>query len=193
MFGVLQNRGSAGQGRIGVDEVQRAVHCAAYFATVAVLVFCVALGAFALDETVGQEHTLFGVVKLFNGFGADQVVGFQVTVNRLCQLMVFRAVGAVPVVKRNMKAVQIRLASRSDIGHKLLRCDARLLGGNHDGRAVGIIGTDKIHLVAQHALRAHPDIGLDVFHDVANVEIAVGIGQGGGNKQTALGHGEQLR
>jgi hypothetical protein len=39
-----------------------------------------------------------------------------------------------------------------------------------------------------HALKPHPDIGLDVFHDVANMEIAVGVGQGGGNEKLA-GHG----
>jgi hypothetical protein len=36
-----------------------------------------------------------------------------------------------------------------------------------------------------HALVAHPDIGLNVLHDVADVEIAIGIGQGGGNKELA--------
>jgi hypothetical protein len=39
-----------------------------------------------------------------------------------------------------------------------------------------------------HALEAHPDIGLDVFHDVADVEVAVGIRQGGGDEKLALGH-----
>ena len=45
----------------------------------------------------------------------------------------------------------------------------------------------KIDVVALHALKSHPDIGLDVFHDVADVELAVGIRQGGGNKKLA-GH-----
>jgi hypothetical protein len=70
-----------------------------------------------------------------------------------------------------------------DVGHELLRRLAGLLGGNHDGRAVCIVGADEVHLVALHALETHPDVGLDVFHDVADVEaIAVGVGQGGGDE-----------
>jgi hypothetical protein len=51
-----------------------------------------------------------------------------------------------------------------------------------------IVGTDKVHLVTLHALVTHPDVGLDVLHDVADVEIAVGIRQGGGHEELA-GHG----
>ena len=48
-----------------------------------------------------------------------------------------------------------------------------------------LVGTDKIHFVAHHPLVAHPDVGLDVLHDVADVKIAVGIGQGGGDEEFA--------
>ena len=51
-------------------------------------------------------------------------------------------------------------------------------GAEHDRRAVRVVGADEVHLVALHALDAHPDVGLDVFHDVAEVERAVGVGQG---------------
>jgi hypothetical protein len=47
----------------------------------------------------------------------------------------------------------------------------------------------KFTACALHALEPHPDVGLDVFHDVADVELAVGVGQGGGDEQLALGHG----
>ena len=80
------------------------------------------------------------------------------------------------------KAVQIGLAACGDVGHKLLWGDARLLGGNHDGRAVCVVCAHEIDLVALHSLETHPDVGLDVLHDVADVEVAVGVGQGGGNK-----------
>jgi hypothetical protein len=53
---------------------------------------------------------------------------------------------------------------------------------------VCIVGTHKVHLVAAHALIAHPDVSLDVFHDVADVEAAIGVRQGGGNEETAGGH-----
>ncbi len=53
-----------------------------------------------------------------------------------------------------------------------------------------VVGADEVHLVALHALEAHPDVGLDVLHDVADVERRVGVGQGGGDEELArCGHG----
>jgi hypothetical protein len=45
--------------------------------------------------------------------------------------------------------------------------------------------------VALHSLETHPDVGLDVLHDVANVEVTVGVRQGGGDEKLALRHLEQ--
>ena len=95
-----------------------------------------------------------------------------------------------PVVKGDVKAVQVGLAAGGNVGHKLLRRLAGLLRRDHDGRAVRIVGADKVHRVALHALKPHPDVGLDVLHDVADVEGAVGVGQGGGDKQLAR-HGSR--
>ena len=51
-----------------------------------------------------------------------------------------------------------------------------------------VLGAHEVHLVALHALEPHPDVGLDVLHDVADVERAVGVGQGRGDEE-APGHG----
>ena len=85
----------------------------------------------------------------------------------------------------DVEPIQIRPAARRDVGHKLLRRDAGFLGGNHDGRAMCVVGTDKVDRVALHALKPHPDVGLDVFHDVADMKVAVGVGQGGGDEELA--------
>jgi hypothetical protein len=40
-----------------------------------------------------------------------------------------------------------------------------------------IVGTDKVDdRIRLHALESHPNIGLDVLHDVTDVERTVGIG-----------------
>ncbi len=46
-----------------------------------------------------------------------------------------------------------------------------------------VIRPEEMHLVARHALVTHPDVGLDVLNDVADVERAVGVRQGGGDEQ----------
>ena len=102
--------------------------------------------------------------------------------------MVLWPVGGVPVVKSDVKTIQIRLAPFGNVGNELLGRDTRFLSGNHDGRAMGVIGADEVDLVALHALKTHPDVGLDVLHDVANVKVTVGIRQGGGDKELARGH-----
>ena len=86
-----------------------------------------------------------------------------------------------------MKTIQIFFTARCNVGHKLLGRHARFFSRNHDGSTVCVVCAYKIDVVALHALKSHPDIGLDVFHDVADVELAVGIRQGGGNKKLA-GH-----
>ena len=188
VLGVFQLGLGSGEGRVGIDQVGGGVHRAAHLAVVAVLVLGVALGAFALDVAVGQEHVLLGVEELFDGAHFDQAaIGAvaQVAVDLAGQLVVFWRVGAVPVVKADVKAVQVLLAACGDVGHELLGRDACLFGGNHDGRAVRVVRAHKVHRVALHSLEPHPDVGLDVFHDVADVEVAVGIRQGGGNEEFA--------
>jgi len=43
-------------------------------------------------------------------------------------------------------------------------------------------------LMPAHLLESHPDVGLDVFHEMAQVDRAVGIGQGAGDEDFAWGH-----
>ncbi len=53
----------------------------------------------------------------------------------------------------------------------------------HDRRAVRVVGADKVHDRGWlHALEAHPDVGLDVLHDVPDVKRPVGVGQGSSDK-----------
>ncbi|WP_330970200.1 hypothetical protein, partial [Lysobacter sp. A3-1-A15] len=53
---------------------------------------------------------------------------------------------------------------------------------------MGVIGADKMRGVAGQALRARPDVALDVADQVAQVQRAVGVGQGAGDDELA-GHG----
>jgi hypothetical protein len=52
--------------------------------------------------------------------------------------------------------------------------------------SVRVVGADEMHLVPLHALEAHPDVGLDVLHDVADVERPVRVRKGRRNKNPAF-------
>ena len=50
-----------------------------------------------------------------------------------------------------------------------------LLGPDHDSRAVSVISTEVDRAVATQLLKTHPDVSLDVFHEVSQVDVPVGI------------------
>jgi hypothetical protein len=65
--------------------------------------------------------------------------------------------------------------------------DALGLGAQHDRGAVGVVGADEVDLVSLQALEAHPDVGLHVLHEVADVKRTVCVRQRGGDEELA-GH-----
>ena len=91
-----------------------------------------------------------------------------------------------PVVEADVETVEVLLAARRDFRDEGLRRDSALLRGDHDRGAVHVVRTDEMHPVAGHSLMTNPNVGLDVFHDVPDVESAVGVGQCGGDEKIAL-------
>jgi len=100
---------------------------------------------------------------------------FQAVVNGFGELPVFRRVGAVIIVKANMKLRKIGAMFPVSPGNQFFRRDAFILGAQHDGGAVGIIGANINGLMALHLLKAHPYIRLNVFHQVAEMNGAIGV------------------
>ena len=66
-----------------------------------------------------------------------------------------------------------------DLINELFGADPFFLSAQHDRRTMRIIGAHIMDLMTTHSLKAHPNIGLYVFHQMTNVDLAVGIGQGG--------------
>ena len=75
-----------------------------------------------------------------------------------------------PVVKFNLKPLQVLRALSTDALDQLLGRDPFGFGLQHDGCAVCVVSAYKVHSVASHAHGTYPDISLDVLHDVANVK-----------------------
>ncbi len=51
-----------------------------------------------------------------------------------------------------------------------------------------VVGTNEIDFMPLHALKPHPDVSLNVFHDVADVERAVRVRQRSGDEQLPGSH-----
>ncbi len=71
------------------------------------------------------------------------------------------------------------------LGDQLLLADALLPGADHDRRAVRVVGADVDAPLPAELLEADPDVGLEVLDQVADVDVAVGVGQGGGDEDAA--------
>ena len=187
MLGILVHRRRPRHCRHRVLQFGRAVGRAAHLAVVAVLIQRAALGAFTLDEAVRQEQVFHRVVQLGDGLSFDQAGFLQPQVDFRRQFAVFNGMRRVVMVEADMKAGEVARVLIPYPADQRLRRDAFLFRAQHDRGAVGVVGAHVAAVVAAHFLEAHPDVGLDVFDQVAEVDAAVGVGQGGGYEDLA-GH-----
>ena len=97
------------------------------------------------------------------------------------------------VVEADREAGKVLGVLGPDLGDQFLGIDAFGARAQHDRGAVGVVGADVVALVATHLLEAAPDVGLNVFDQVAQVDRAVGVGQGAGDQDLALLEGHRNR
>ena len=185
VFGVALDGRGAGQHRDRIDQFRRLVGRAADFAGIAILLCRAAFRAFASDEAIRQEHLFFFVVGLRDGATGDMTGLFQARVDLGGQLAVFVRMGRVVVVEADQEVVEILLVLGADVGNELLGFDAHVARLEHDRRAVRVVRADIDAVVAAQLLEAHPHVGLDVLHQMAEMDRPVGVGQGGGDKNIA--------
>jgi hypothetical protein len=185
VFGLPQLRPGAGNRRIGVLQLVGGVRRAAAFAVVTVLVVRTALRAFALDETIGQEHLLERVVILLDGARLDQAGRLQAGVDFVGAGTRLVGMGRVVVVETDVEAGKVARMLAMHAFDQRLRRDSLLLGTQHDRRAMRVVGADVPALMAAHFLEAYPDVGLNVLDQMTEVDCAVGIRQGGSDENLA--------
>ena len=180
-----------GQHRHRVVEVCRAVGGAADLAVVSVLVGGAAARARALDVAVRQEHRLGGVVRLVHVLAHDVSGVVQPRVDQLRAHPILGRMGGVIVVERNPEVPEVGPMLLADHLDESFRGHPFLLGLEHDGGAVSVVGAHVRAAAAESALEPHPDVGLDVFHHVPEVNRAVGVGQSARHHESAsrFGHG----
>src|SRR5690606_15558204 len=102
--------------RTRLDQFGRGVGRATGLAVVAVLVGGAATRAGALDEAVGQEHALLGIVELCDRTPADVPRLVQAGVERLGELPVGWRVGRGIVVEGHAEVGEVTLVRGLDAG-----------------------------------------------------------------------------
>ena len=62
-----------------------------------------------------------------------------------------------------------------NIRNEFFRGDAFFFSAQHDGGAMCVISANIVNLMTTHSLKAHPNIGLYVFHQMADMDLTIGI------------------
>ena len=90
-------------------------------------------------------------------------------VNGLTPDAVFIRVCGVKIIEANSEALGVFFMGRLHVGDLLLWCDPQFFSGQHDGRAVGIVGTHIDAIITARFLEAHPYVSLHLFQEVAQM------------------------
>lgn len=170
-----------------IDQINGAVSMPAN-ATVAWLVRFATLRTRSTDKAISQKRLRFGIIKLFDRPLCNHVGGTKRLPKLRAQFAIFIAVSAAVVIKNNVEACEISLVRGAHRRDQINFAASFFPGANHDCRAVGIIGTNINGTISAKSLEPNPDIGLDIFHQMAKVDRPVGVWQGAGNQQSACFH-----
>ncbi len=159
----------------GIDQIGGAEGRAALLAIVAILTGSLADGAGSLDEPVGQKRLGLGVVELAHVALENKVRLAQRGPELSTQLTVGVAVRASIVVKGDVEAGEIADVLLANVGDERAFTPLFLPGPDHDGRAVRVVGTDVDAAPPAQLLKTDPDIGLNIFDEVAQVNRTVRV------------------
>lgn len=85
------------------------------------------------------------------------------------------------MVKVNVEGFEIIVMFLPYACDQLLGCDALFFCAQHDGCAVRIVGANIVASMALHFLKTYPYVCLDVLNQMAQMNAAVGVGQGRSN------------
>ena len=99
----------------------------------------------------------------------------------VAQFAVLFAVRAAVIVELDIKTGEVGDVLFTDGGDQRFFRATFLTGANHNRGAMRIVGTEVATFVAAQFLETDPDIGLDVFHEVADVNFTVGVRQSSGD------------
>lgn len=92
------------------------------------------------------------------------------------------------VVKFDAEVGEVAFVRLLHLGNERFLAHTSLPSADHHGGAVRVVGTKVPAVIAEKLLKTHPDVRLDVLHQVPNMNGPVRIGQGGSNKDSTQGN-----
>ncbi len=108
----------------------------------------------------------------------------QSVIDQLGVLAIFLAVGAVEIIKGNQEFLEIPHMFLANLFYQFDRFNPVLLGFQHDWRAMCIRSTNEVAFVSRQTLKPCPDIGLDIFQHMPQMDLAICIGQSTGKQNS---------
>ena len=194
MFGRANLGRDPGERADRIDEFHRAVCLTADFTVVTVLVRRVTVGARtrSLHKTIREKRSGLGIVKLCDILLDDEARVSQRLPDLMTHAAVVLAVSAAVVVELNPERCEVAEVRLPHVGDQRFFAPAFLTGTNHDGRAVRVVRADVDAAMASQLLEADPDVGLDVLDQMPQVNVAVGVGEGRGDKNASCGHASSV-
>lgn len=89
------------------------------------------------------------------------------------------------LIEADKEFAEVCLVFRGNAGYKLFWRQALCLCTQHDGCAVCIVSAYVVAVVAAQSLETYPDVRLNVFDHMAEVDWAVRVWEGAGDKNGA--------
>jgi len=188
MFFAFQFGNRPRNGAFGIDQIGSRVGRTAPIAAVAVLIRRTTAGTRPSHEPIRQKQFFDRVVKLDHVAAGNQAGSLQAGPDLIAEFLVLRRVGAAIVVEQDVEAGKIAHVGGPHIFNHRFRRATLLAGAQHDGGAMRVVGTQEQAGAAAQSLETDPDVGLDVFDQVAEMDVSVGVRQGSGDEQAGCGH-----
>jgi hypothetical protein len=160
-------------------------------ARVAVLVRRLAFRAGPLDVTVRQPHAVLFAIGLLDVAFDDRAAIPGALINPLAEPAILGRVRRIVVVKLDPETRKVAKVLAPNPIDELFGRDPLLLGPDHHRRAVRVVGAEIQAGIAAQLLKPHPNVRLEIFDQMPDVDRPVGIGQRRGNDDLAR-HGWSL-
>ena len=136
---------------------------------------------------VSEKHRFDRIEGLTHGARRDVARVAQARVDQFREFAILWRMRGMKIIELDTEIVEIPSMLLANRLNQHLWRNPLLLGFEHDRRAVCVIRADETRPLTVQALKTHPDVSLDVFHHVADVNRSIGVRQRTGDKDISAG------